>query len=521
MAAHLVRLKLTLLRNQLRGSIGQVLGLVASVLGGVLLLALVVVGFAYLRTLTVDDAGTWVTVLGAGLVVGWLLSPLGSIGGDQTLDPARFVTFAVPRRRLLTGLLLGGLVGVPAVVTAVAALGTTVVWSRDVISAVVALLGGIVGLLTCLVGGRAAGTVLAVLQGGRRSRELLVSVGLLVVTVASLLPLMLTNGAFHLGVETLRPVARVLGWTPLGWAWSAPWDAASGSTVAAVGKLLLGAALLPLLMRVWGALLDRQLVRPPVSGRATTSGRRGLLTWLPGPTGAVAQRCLTYWRRDPRYALSVVMVVVLPLLGLVLVLAGFMSLEMWALGLAPVIAFFLGWGLHNDLAYDADPWWLHLAAHVPGRVDRAGRVLGSAVWGLPLVVAAAVAGGLLADRGDMVPALVGTGVAVLGAGYGVSSVAAVIAPYWAPAPGENPNAVPPGVGMQLFASQMVTGTATAVAAAPLAVPFVLALTGSAAAAWVTLGGGLALGAALTLAGVAVGGRLLDSRGPEVLARIRR
>src|SRR5690606_21448261 len=335
-AAHLVRLKLTLLRNQLRGSIGQVLGLVASVLGGVLLLALVVVGFAYLRTLTVDDAGTWVTVLGAGLVVGWLLSPLGSIGGDPTLDPARFVTFAVPRRPPPPGPPLGGLVGVPAVVTAVAALGTAVVWSRDVISAVVALLGGIVGLLTCLVGGRAAGTVLAVLQGGRRSRELLVSVGLLVVTVASLLPLMLTNGAFHLGVETLRPVARVLGWTPPGWAWSAA----------------LGAALLPLLMRVWGALLDRQLVRPPVSGRATTSGRRGLLTWLPGPTGAVAQRCLTYWRRDPRYALSVVMVVVLPLLGLVLVLAGFMSLEMWALGLAPVIAFFLGWGLHNDLAYD-------------------------------------------------------------------------------------------------------------------------------------------------------------------------
>src|SRR5690606_41518849 len=96
-------------------------------------------------------------------------------------------------------------------------------------------------------GGRAAGTVLAVLQGGRRSRELLVSVGLLVVIVASLLPLMLTNGAFHLGGETLRPVARVLGWTPLGWAWSAPWAAASGSTVAAVGNLLPGASRPPAL----------------------------------------------------------------------------------------------------------------------------------------------------------------------------------------------------------------------------------------------------------------------------------
>lgn len=521
MAAHLVRLKLTLLRNQLRGSIGQVLGLVGSVLGGVVVLAVVVVGLAYLRMLGVDDAGAWVTTAGAVLVVGWLIAPLGAIGGDQTLDPARFVTFAVPRRQLLTGLLVGGLVGVPALVTAVAALGTVAVWSRDALSAVVAVLGGILGLLTCLVGGRAAGTVLAVLQGGRRSRELLVSLGLLLVMGASLLPLMLTNGVISVSVETLRPLARVVGWTPLGWAWSAPWDAAGGAPAVALGKLLLGAALLPVLLRVWGVLLERQLVRPPATGRATAHGQRQLLARVPGPTGAIAQRCLTYWRRDPRYALSLVLVVVLPLFGLVLVLVGPLSLEMWALSVAPVVAFFLGWGLHNDLAYDADPWWLHLAAHVSGRADRAGRVLGSAVWGLPLVVVAAVGGGLLADRADMVPALVGTGAAVLGAGYGVSSVAAVIAPYWAPAPGENPNAVPPGVGMQLFVSQMVTGTATTVVAAPLAVPFFLALGGSGVASWVALVLGVLLGAGLTALGIVVGGRLLDSRGPEVLARVRR
>ncbi len=372
MAAHLVRLKLTLLRNQLRGSAGQAVGLLLSMAFGLLAAGLLIAGAVALRGVPADDAGVWVTALGAAAIVGWVVAPLGTIGGDQTLDPLRFVTFAVPRRQLVSGLLAGSLVSVPAAVTAVAALGTVVVWSRDPVTAVVAVPSGLIGLLTCLLASRAAGTALAVLQAGRRFREVAVSIGLVLVGSLSFLPLVLTESAVALSVDALRPVVEVLALTPLGWAWSAPGDAAHGDLLVAALKLVLAGALLPVLMRSWGALLERHLVRPPVSGRATARERRGLLAVVPGLAGAVAQRCLRYWRRDPRYTLNVVMYVGFPLLGLVLVAIGWMSLQGWALGVAPAVAFLVGWGLHNDLAYDADPWWLHLAAHVPGRADRAG-----------------------------------------------------------------------------------------------------------------------------------------------------
>jgi len=194
-AAHLIRLKLTLLRNQLRGSVGQTVGLVLSIVGGLFVALLLVVGLVYLRTLPVDDAGTWVTVAGAAAITAWLVAPLASLGSDQTLDPGRFVTFAIPHRQLVTGLLAGSLVGVPAGITAVAALGTVVVWTRDVLSAVVAVAGGVVGLLTCLVVTRASGTALAILQNRRRFREVAMSVGVVLLIGVSFVPFMVTRAS--------------------------------------------------------------------------------------------------------------------------------------------------------------------------------------------------------------------------------------------------------------------------------------------------------------------------------------
>ena len=50
------------------------------------------------------------------MTLGWLVVPVLFTGIDQTLDPRRFATFALPRRRLLLGLLAAALVGLPGVV---------------------------------------------------------------------------------------------------------------------------------------------------------------------------------------------------------------------------------------------------------------------------------------------------------------------------------------------------------------------------------------------------------------------
>ena len=123
MVAHLVRLKLALLRNGLRRSAWQVVGLVVAALyglwrdrrrrggdgGGE-------------RRRTPDIRGLVTVLLGSVLVLGWWVVPLVSFGVDATVDPARFVTFTIPRRSMLVGLAIGAVIGIPGVVTTVAAL---------------------------------------------------------------------------------------------------------------------------------------------------------------------------------------------------------------------------------------------------------------------------------------------------------------------------------------------------------------------------------------------------------------
>ncbi|HMO10465.1 MAG TPA: hypothetical protein PKB06_02930 [Actinotalea sp.] len=115
MVEHLVRLKLTLLRNGLRRSAWQVVMFLLGLLYGLGVLVLVAAGLVALAVGAPPDVQRGVlVVVGSAVVLGWAVLPLVAFGVDATLDPARFVTFPVPRRDLLVGLALAGLVGVPA-----------------------------------------------------------------------------------------------------------------------------------------------------------------------------------------------------------------------------------------------------------------------------------------------------------------------------------------------------------------------------------------------------------------------
>ena len=151
MVAHLVRLKLSLLRNGLRRSVPQLVGMVLAALYALGVVGLAVAGLVALRsTSDVGLARSVVVVLGSAVTLGWLVVPVLLGGVDQTLDPVRFATFAVPRRRLLAGLLAAALVGVPGVVVSVLALTTTITWSRSPQAVAVAVVAAVVGVLTCV-----------------------------------------------------------------------------------------------------------------------------------------------------------------------------------------------------------------------------------------------------------------------------------------------------------------------------------------------------------------------------------
>jgi len=537
--AHLLSLKLRLLRNGLRRSPWQVVALVLAGLYGLLVVALLVGSLVALRTTPAQTAATALSLGGGLLLLGWALVPLVAFGTDATLDPSRLALLPVRARQLVPGLLVAGVVGVPGAVTALAALATVVTWSRGPLVVAVALPAALVGLATCVAVSRATTTAAAGLLRGRRTRELGAGIGVLVVGVLGWVPLAL-SGSGGPDAEDLRRAGAVVGWTPLGWAWTAPAEVALGRPGAGLAKLVLAALLLVLVLAGWAAALERALVTSAGAGtghRATVSSGAGLpgLRGLParalarlesGPTGAVAARALRYWRRDPRYLTALVALVAMPLLVVLLGAASVLPSGAAALAAAPVLGWALGWTGHNDVAYDGSAVWLHVASGLPGRADRVGRAAALLVWALPLLLVAAVVAAALDGRWWLLPATTGTALALLGGGVGVSAVASAATPYPVPEPGANPFATPRGATVATLLAQLVTTVVTTVVALPAGALGVAALVTdrpglAVALSWGCLVVGLAIGAGAAAGGVLAGAGVFERRGPQLVAATSR
>lgn len=548
----LLALKLRLLRNGLRRSPWQLLGLGIAALYGLAVSVSVVGGLVVLRGSSPQVAGAVVVIGGSALLVAWAVVPLVAFGVDATLDPARLVPFPLPARALVPGLLVGGVVGVPGLVTTVAGAATVVTWSRSVGAAVVAALAAALAVATAVALSRLTTSALSTVLGGRRTRERAVLVLLLVISllgpaVALAGPtLERTGGGGTLSLvpdpAALERTAQVLSWTPLGWAWGAPAAWAAGSTLGACVRLVLAAATLLAVLAAWSRVLDATLtggtLGRPAAGMADDTTRHAPVPEAAAPragwagraldrlettrTGAVTARCLRYWRRDTRYVTTGVSLLGVPLILVVLAVALPVPGGVVPLLLGPALAFLLGWASHDDVAYDGTALWMVLAASLPGRADRWGRAAAILVWALPLVLVADAAGTALAGRWAVLPAVVGVSLALLGAGQGVCAVASVATPYKVPDAGASPFATPPGSAVAAVVAQAVTSAVAVVLSSPaIALALGALVLGGAALAWSALVVGAALGVGALWLGVRVGAGVLERRGPEVLATLAR
>ncbi len=515
MVAHLVRLKLALLRNGLRRSPWQVVGMVVGLLYGLGAAAVAVLGVVALGFVDVELRTAALVLGGSLLVLGWWLIPLVAFGVDSTLDPRRFATFGVPRRDLLVGLALAGLVGVPGLATAVVALSTAASWWRSPAAVVGALVGAVLGIAVCVTGSRATTTVLAPVVARRRVREL--------VTVLAILPLIflgpIMTGVAR-GAENLvgfAPLVRVASWTPVGAPWAIAPAVADGDWGGAVARIAICLATVVLAVRVWAWALERSLSEPPSSGEQARARGLGWFGRFPAtPTGAVAARAATYWVRDPRYAMAAAIVPVLPLLlaisapdGALVLVAG------------PAAALTLGWTISADVAYDGTAFWTHVASPLRGAADRWGRVVVAGSLGLLVVAVMVVGTAWYAGRLDALPALLGASLGLLLTALGVASVVSAMVVYPVQLPGENPFGTKQGASAAAFTSQMVGFAAVAGLASPaLVLGAVSVVQRSAVLGWVTLAVGVVLGAVLLVVGVRIGGSVLDRRAPDLLQRMR-
>ncbi len=525
MVALLTGLKLRLLRNRLRAETWVLVGLIIAAVMGLTAAALAVLGAVTLAAADTAVAATVVVLAGSALVAGWAIVPVLAFGVDETLDPSRFVTLPVRARDLVPGLTVAGAAGVPGVATGLVCLSVVGTWSGTLTAAAAALVCAPVALATCVLASRTT-TTLAARAFTRRGRELSAVLGVVVFIGVTMVPGLVASSRLGrtLDGESFEGAARVLGWTPLGLVWAAPADLAMGHALRAALRFTLALLVVLALALGWERLLAAQLERPvPASAgrpRVGAHGWRPLLDRLPdGATWAVTARSLRYWRRDPRYVVVVVTSVLAAIVPLVAISVGTARDPLVVTG--PYVAFLLALSTSNGAGYDGSAFAAHILGSVPGRADRAGRALGLLAWGLPLVVVMAVTGALLGRRPELVPACIGASVGMLLGGTGASAVMGAALPYPVVEAGGNPFQTNAGGGVQALVAQL----GTMAAALTVSLPGLLGLLVSALwwdwLSWPTLVLGTVFGAVGLVAGVLVGGRLVDARGPEILAAVRR
>jgi ABC-2 type transport system permease protein len=513
----LVRLKLRLLLNQFRRSPWQVVGLVLALLYGAGITVALVAMLVALRFASVQLATAVVVGGGSAAVLAFLVVPV-FVGIDDTLDPRRFALFGIERTRLAVGLAIAGIVGVPGLALLLVSFATVATWSRNPAAALTALVCVPCIVLTCVLLSRIGATTAGLLLSTRRSREAIAAVLVLAVSLLAPLVVVLTN--LELGrraLEGIGEVVAVLGWTPLGAAWAAPASVSAGRA-AGIAQLAIAVATVVVLGIVWRSLVSRALVSTGRQAKPQTVAGIGWFGRLPAtPRGAIAARATSYWVRDVRYRVSAISIPVTPIvLVLVLGLAGVPG-SLLALLPVPIVALFLGWASHNDIAYDHTAIWLHVAAGVRGIDDRLGRLAPVLVVGLPVLVAGSFVSAALAGRPVLAAALIGVAGCLLLAGMGIGGVSSALMAYPVPRPGSSPFQQPNSTGGLAAVVQSVLFLLQLIAAAPAIVLAVLAYQGGAGWAWASLAAGLVIGTAVFWWGTVAGGRAFERRGPELLA----
>ena len=565
MVATLVKLKWRLTLNALTKNVWAIIGTVFGALYGLGALGLMLAGAVGLGLKADPDVIMLVLgSLGALLVVGWAVVPLLVTGVDSTLDPRAMAAWAAPSRRLALGLLAAGALGIPGCITAAVCLIPVLTWllAGQLPAALLALLCAPAALATCVLLSRIIVTA-AGISSSRRGREttaIIAFVAFLVFTqLPNLIPRILGDDPTGF-LQQLRTLAKVMGLIPFGWAFAAPGLMATGSVLSAL-VLAIGAWILPMiLLPLWQRVVNKAMTSPGSShtrtrayaadGAGSDIQHRGLpdvLPWarrlgaaLPAPAAAVAARSLRYWRTDPRYLVQFLSVLLLPVvlvLGpalnssrFVVYVNGQRVENSFALGhapaallfMAPALAVFMGWAIHDDLGLDSTALWSHISAGIRGAHDRLGRVVGAAAWQVPALLVVDLLMVAWTGRWEALPAVTGACLALYGCALAWSCLASVLLPYETLAPGDSPmRSRTSGTAFLAALIQMVAILLLLAVCSPV---LGVAVYGVVQAAplweWVALVAGIVWCSLLLWGGVVFGGRMLDRRGPQVLATIR-
>jgi len=519
----LVRLKLRLLANGLRGSAVRAVAFTLGCLYALGVATAAAAGFLAARH-DPRNLGIAVELAGVGVVVGWAALPLLGFGSDETLDPTRLALLPLRRRDLVTGLLGASLVGPGGLATAVGLAGATIALLPASPGAVLVPVAALVQLALCVALGRAVVTALSAALRTRRARDLRIVLVALIGLAPEALRLA-TGDAPITDVTRLGHWAHALSWLPPVWPARAMVAAQSGRWASSVAELAGGALTLLAVLWWWSRSLERVMTTaeaPPEAAVRAPGGKEPLfdpgLAFLPrNRTGAVAARELRYAWRDPRRRVQVVSGVVLPFV-LLAGAFGHGALHNHLVYTALIVAFMAGSNRAiNQIGLDGPAYWAHVAAGDDLRADLTGKNMAVAFVTLPLTLATAIVLAVVTGGYGELAVTAAVGAALIALLLGVGDVASVLLPLPMPESAANAWGTQGGQGCATGLLSLAALFAEAVLAAPIVVPALL--VSGAAARTALVAAALAYGALVHVLGLGLAVRLGRNRGPELLERV--
>ncbi|MBB6348148.1 hypothetical protein ACWGH8_19740 [Nonomuraea muscovyensis] len=407
LAQHMIRMRLALMRNSLRGDNASNLYTGVS-LGLILALATIAVAVLWPAYLPLTLA-VWLS--------GWIFGPIFIGGGSEALRPEYFSMLPATPGRIAAALLAGAFAGPAPAVNLIALLSLPVYgWRFGPAGVLIGLAAAVTTLITMVMISR---VIVALIGLFVRSRATAAAVGIVTGTAIALC----SNGwapvAALGGTDTTawsQVLVRVL---PSGWgvaAVEAPWPLALAILVANAGVIAL-------LLAAWAGLLSRRVVS---AARGGVPPRRGTPRPFPTTSGAriVAAKELRAWWRDlvriQFLATAFSYAIVTPLL--------LVTIDAWIMvPFTGLIAIVMAAATSANL-YGADGTALWLTLMTPGaeRADVRGRQLAWLLTVGPAAVVLSLAGTVVSGQTWAWPWVLGLLPALLGGGAGVIVLLGVI-----------------------------------------------------------------------------------------------
>ncbi|MFI9550461.1 hypothetical protein [Nonomuraea endophytica] len=406
LAQHMIRMRLALMRNSLRGD--NATNLYTGVSAGLIL------AFATIAVAVLWPAYLPLTL--AAWLAGWIFGPIFIGGGNEALRPEYFSMLPATPGRIAAALLAGAFAGPAPAVNLIALMSLPVYgWRFGPAGVLIGLAAAVTTLITVVMISR---VIVALIGLFVRSRATAAAVGIVTGTAIALCsngwaPAVALGGADTAAWSQI--LVRVL---PSGWgvaAIEAPWPLALAILVAGVGVIAL-------LLAAWASLLSRRVVS---AARGGVPPRRGTPRPFPSTSGAriaAAKELRAWWRdlvRIQLLATAFSYAIVTPLLLL--------ALDVWVMvPFAGLIAIVMAAASSANL-YGADGTALWLTLMTPGaeRADVRGR---QRAWLLivgPAAVILSLAGTLISGLTWAWPWVLGLLPALLGGGAGVIVLLAV------------------------------------------------------------------------------------------------